>query len=100
MFSGYAVYIGNRLVFMLRDHADSPQDNGLWLVLSEAVNPDDKSLRKDFPSLRTIDLLGGVISHWLLVPSDSPTFEEEAMHACDLVLRHDPRIGRIPKSRR
>jgi hypothetical protein len=24
----------------------------------------------------------------------------EALHACDLLLRHDPRFGRIPKSRR
>jgi hypothetical protein len=100
MFSGYAVYIGNLLVFMLRDSDKSPQDNGLWLVLSETIEPSVKALRKDFPSLRKIDLLGDFISHWLLIPSDSPTFEEESLHACDLVLRHDSRIGRIPKSRR
>jgi len=100
MFSGYAVYIGDRIVFMLRDNIKSPQDNGLWLVLSESVNPSDKSLRKEFTSLRKIELLGGAISHWLLIPSDSPTFEEEALHACDLLLHHDARIGRIPKSRR
>jgi hypothetical protein len=100
MFSGYAVYIGPRIVFMLRDNIKSPQDNGLWLVLSESIDPSDKWLRKEFPSLRQIDLLGGAISHWLLIPSDSPAFEEEALHACDLLLHHDTRIGRIPKSRR
>lgn len=104
MFSGYAVYLGNRLALMLRDHADSPQDNGVWLVLAEGVNPADPStrqgLRREFPSLRTIELLGGAIGHWLLIPSDGAEFESEALHACELLLRRDPRLGRVPKSRR
>jgi hypothetical protein len=100
MFSGYAVYLGDRLVFMLRDHERSPQDNGVWLVLAEGVNPADRGLRREFPSLRRIELLGGAIGHWLLIPSDGPEFESEALHACELLLRRDPRLGRIPKSRR
>jgi len=100
MFSGYAVYLGDRIVCMLRDHINSPKDNGLWLVLSESANPADRALRNEFPSLRPIELLGKQISHWLVIPSDGPTFEEEALHACDLLLHHDSRIGRVPKSRR
>lgn len=100
MFSGFAVYIGDRIVLMLRDHTQSPQDNGLWLVLSESVNPADTALRQEFPSLRPIELLHGKISHWLLIPSDSPTFEQEALHACDRLLHRDARFGRIPNSRR
>jgi hypothetical protein len=53
MFSGFAVYISNRLVLMLRDHIKYPEDNGIWLVLSEDVNPADMSLHRDFPSIRT-----------------------------------------------
>jgi hypothetical protein len=100
MFSGFAVYIGRRIVCMLRDHLHSPQDNGLWLVLSETTNPADPKLRREFPSLRSIELLGGKIGHWLLIPRDGPTFETESLHACDLLLRRDPRLGRIPKSRK
>jgi hypothetical protein len=100
MFSGFAVYIGDRLVCMLRDHPKSPRDNGVWLVLSDTVNPADPSLLREFPSLRSIELLAGKIGHWLLVPVDGPAFETEALHACDLLLRHDPRLGRIPASRR
>jgi hypothetical protein len=100
MFSGFAVYVGDRIVCMLRDHAKSPQDNGVWLVLSSVANPADRQLRREFPSLRTIELLGGKIGHWLLIPSDSSTFEQEALHACDLLLHHDPRLGRVPESRR
>jgi hypothetical protein len=98
-FGAHTVYINDKIVLWLRDNIKAPEDNGLWLVLSEQTNPKDKSLKKDFPSLRKIALLGEVIHHWLLIPSDSPHFEEEALHACDLLLARDPRIGRIPKSR-
>jgi hypothetical protein len=100
MFSGFAVYVGDLLICMLRDSPKSPQDNGVWLVLSEGTNPADRGLRREFPSLRSIELLGNKIGHWLLIPSDGPEFEAEAMHACELLLRRDSRIGRIPKSRR
>jgi len=100
MFSGLAVYLGDRVVCMLREHEKSPKDNGVWLVLSEVAKADDPQLRREFPSLRSIELLGDKIRHWLLIPSDGPDFETEALHACDLLLRHDPRLGRIPKSRR
>ncbi len=100
MFSGFAVYLGDRIVCMLRDHQKSPRDNGVWLVLSNSTNPIDPELQSEFPSIRAIELLRKKIGHWLLIPSDSPCFEMEALHACDLLLRHDARFGRIPKSRR
>ncbi len=100
MFSGFSVYLGDRIVCMLRNHTKSPRDNGVWLVLSEGANPADPKLHREFPSLRPIELVGGKIGHWLLIPSDGPRFEQEALHACDLLLRHDPRLGRIPASRR
>jgi len=100
MFSGFGVYVGDRIVCMLRDHVKSPRDNGVWLVLSEEVDPADPALKREFPSIRKIELLGGAIGHWLLIPSDGPDFEKEALHACDLLLRRDLRIGRVPKSRK
>src|ERR1700722_2447052 len=100
MFSGFAVYAGDLLVLMLRDHVKSPRDNGVWLVLSEGTGPADATIRREFPSLRRIELLGDKIGHWLLIPSDGQNFEKEALHACDLLLRRDARFGRVPQSRR
>ncbi len=100
MFSGFAVYSSDRLLMMLRQHVKSPQDNGIWLVLSEDTDPADESLRRDFPPIRRIELLRSKISHWLLLPSDDADFERLALHACDLILRRDSRLGRIPQSRR
>jgi len=99
MFSGFAVYAGDKIVVMLRDSLKQPKDNGVWLVFSETANPDDPAIRREFPSLRPIDLLGGKIAHWLLIPADSSTFESEALRACDLLLQHDARFGRVPQSR-
>ena len=84
---------------MLRDSLKHPQDNGVWLVFSEIADLADPGIRRDFPSLRAIELLAGKIAHWQLIPADSPTFESEALHACELLLQHDVRFGRVPQSR-
>src|ERR1700744_5961761 len=55
IFSGFGVYVGDLLVLMLRDHAKSARDNGVWIVLSEGTEPTDKGLRREFPSLRRIE---------------------------------------------
>lgn len=99
MFSGFAVYVGEKIMLMLRDSQKQPEDNGVWLVFSETANLADPRIRRDFPSLRLINLLGAKIAHWRLIPADSPTFESEALHACELLLKHDVRFGRIPQSR-
>jgi hypothetical protein len=99
MFSGFAVYVGDKIMLMLRDSPKQPKDNGVWLVFSETADLDDPGIRRDFPSIRLIELLGGKIGHWRLVPADSPTFESEALHACELLLRRDARFGRVPQSR-
>jgi|HubBroStandDraft_1064217.scaffolds.fasta_scaffold501493_2 hypothetical protein len=99
MFSGFAVYVREKIVLMLRDSPKHPEDNGVWLVFSETANLAAPDIRQDFPSLRLIDLLGGKIAHWRLIPADSSTFESEALHACELLLKHDGRFGRVPQSR-
>ena len=100
MFSGFAVYVGEKIVLMLRDSPKHPEDNGVWLVFSEKADLTDPGIRENFPSLRLIRLLGGKIAHWRLIPADSPSFESEALHVCELLLKHDMRLGRIPQSRR
>jgi hypothetical protein len=92
-------FTGQLRLCMLLHTEMHPKDNGVWLVFSESANPDDPKTLQDFPLLRLIDLLGGKISHWRLIPADSSTFESEALHACDLLLTRDARFGRVPQSR-
>jgi hypothetical protein len=67
---------------------------------TETANPTDPRIRRDFPSIRLIGLLGGKMGHWRLIPADSPTFESEALQACELLLKQDARFGHVPQSRK
>jgi hypothetical protein len=35
-----------------------------------------------------------------VLPVTGPEFEEEALHACEMILVGDPRIGKIPGEKR
>lgn len=96
MFGCLAVYVKEQVVLILRDHRDHPADNGVWL----ATGPEHHdSLRREFPHMRSIRLFGTPMTSWQVLPSDASDFEEAALHACELVLARDPRIGRVPKRR-
>jgi len=97
MFGCLAVYVGERIVLALRDKADTPADNGVWLATSPEHHD---SLRRDFPSMRSILVLGKSVTGWQLLPADAPDFEEAALRACELIAADDPRIGKVPKKRR
>ena len=96
MFGCTAIYVGEKIVLILREKPTHADDNGVWLATTHEHH---ESLRRDFPSMRSIQLLGEKITSWQVLPSDSPDFEQAAMHACELVLASDPRIGKVPKSR-
>ena len=92
-----AVYVEDKIVLILRDKAGSSPDNGVWLATTQEHH---ESLRREFPNMRSIAVLGKKITGWQVLPADAPDFEEAALHACELVLARDPRIGKVPKSRR
>jgi hypothetical protein len=100
MFGGVAVYVGAKIVCMLRDRPKLPENNGVWLVISGTEHIE--ALRGELPGMRPIALLTEKIAHWQLLPMDSADFEESTLRACEMIVARDPRIGRIPagKSRR
>jgi hypothetical protein len=101
MFGCLAIYVhdnaAEKIVLFLRDKPTSPEDNGVWLATTEEHHA---SLRQEFPSMRSIKVLGKDVTGWQVIPADSADFEEAARRACELVLARDPRIGKIPGSRR
>jgi hypothetical protein len=97
MFGCLAVYIGSKIVFFLRDKPGASPDNGVWLATTEQHH---ESLRREFPNMRSIELLGKKVTHWQVLPADAADFEQAAFRAADLVIARDPRIGKIPNSRR
>ena len=47
MFGCLAVYLGDKIVLILRDRRDPPADNGVWLATTEEHH---QSLAREFPS--------------------------------------------------
>ena len=78
MFGCLAVYVGEKIVLMLRSKATEMQDNGVWIATTEEHHA---SLRREFPNMRSIQLFGGKISGWQVLPVDAPDFETAALRA-------------------
>jgi hypothetical protein len=97
MFGCLAVYVGERIVLILRDRRDAAADNGVWLATTREHHP---SLHRDFPNMRSIQVLGKGETAWQVLPASAPDFEESALAACEMILAGDPRIGKVPASRR
>ena len=97
MFGCLAVYVGEKIVMILRDKAGADPDNGVWLA---TIPEHHDSLRRELPSLRSITVFGSGVTGWQVLPVTGPEFEEEALRACEMVLVGDRRIGKIPGEKR
>jgi hypothetical protein len=97
MFGCLAVYVGEKIVLILRDKPGADSDNGVWLATTAEHHA---SLRREFPSMRSIRVFGTKESGWQVLPADAPDFEEAALHACELIVARDPRIGKVPKKKK
>jgi hypothetical protein len=93
MFGCLAVYVQDKIVLILRDKRENTADNGVWLATTKAHH---ESLRREFPNMRSIQVLGAPVTGWQVLPAEAPDFEQAALHACDLVLTGDSRIGKVP----
>ncbi|MCB0410928.1 MAG: hypothetical protein KDD22_00270 [Bdellovibrionales bacterium] len=95
MFGCTAVYVGEKLVLILREKEKQTEDNGIWIATRKEHHED---LRPQFPNMRSITVFGDV-TDWQLLSPEFDDFEEKAELVCELILSGDERIGRIPKKR-
>ena len=96
MFGAVAVYVGEKIVFILRDGKDD-EDNGVWVATTKEHHA---SLRRELPSLRSILVFGKGETGWQVLPVDASDFEESVLRACALVRAGDARIGKTPKAKK
>src|SRR5215469_6263244 len=96
MFGCLAIYVKDKIVLILRDKSKNTADNGVWLATTQEHH---QSLRREFPNMRSIQVLGQRVTGWQVLPVDAPDFESSALRACELVLAGDPRIGKVPGAR-
>ncbi|MBS1839996.1 MAG: hypothetical protein JSS69_07070 [Acidobacteria bacterium] len=102
MFGSHAVYVDEKIVFILRQRNNSPKtvrDNGIWVAMLPEFTD---SIRAEFPALRPIELFTARsktgFTGWLNLPVTDDSFEESALALCRLLIRGDKRLGKISKS--
>ena len=78
MFGCLAVYVEDKIVLILRDKRDKTEDNGGWLATAEEHH---ESLRREFPNMRSVQVLGKKVTGLQVLPVDAPDFEEAALRA-------------------
>lgn len=93
MFGCHAIYLGEKMVLITRKRENDGHDNGVWIATAIEHHA---SLKEVFPSMRPIRLFGTKPSAWQNIPEEADDFEESVLTACDLILKNDPRIGKIP----
>jgi len=77
MFGCLAIYVEDKIVLILRnkEKRDQTADNGVWLATTEEHH---QSLRREFPNMRSIQVLGKQagkkVTGWQLLPADAPDF--------------------------
>jgi hypothetical protein len=96
MFGCTAVYVEERIVFVLRD-GKKDADDGVWVATTKDHHG---SLRRELPNLRSITVLGVGETAWQVLPVGAADFEESVLRACALVRAGDPRIGKVPKAKK
>lgn len=96
MFGCHAIYVAEKIMLILRNKANHDVDNGVWVATSAEHH---ESLKLLFPSMRSIQLLGIHVTNWQNIPNTAIDFERSVVKVCALILKNDPRIGKIPKSR-
>lgn len=99
MFGCHGVYVGNKIVLILRSRTDHTESNGVWLATDSEYHD---SLRKDFPNMCSINILsdGKSVTKWQMLPESADDFESSAIKVCKFIKAEDVRIGRIPKPKR
>jgi hypothetical protein len=93
-----ALYVGPKIVLILREKKEHRYDNGVWVV---ALPEHHKELKKVLPSMRSIRLFESEgPTTWQNLPSSADDFEKSVGVVCEMIVRGDPRIGKIPAKKK
>jgi hypothetical protein len=94
MFGCTAVYLDERIVFVLRKKGGA--DDGVWVAYDACHEQEVLAL---LPRLQPIGLFDNSRS-WRKLAADSAGFEEDVLRACALLRGGDERLGKLPDARK
>lgn len=96
MFGCHALYIGEKIVLILRERENNPESNGVWIATKREHH---SSLRKELKSMTGISVFGDGESNWQMIPASGLHFEKDVIRCCELIQKNDIRVGNIPKKK-
>ena len=99
MFGCHAIYANGKILLIVRKKEDHTDANGVWIATGKEHH---ESLKKIFPSMHSVYILsdGKGETGWQMIHEDAGDFEESVSKVCELILKGDERIGKVPKSRK
>ncbi len=97
MFGCTAIYIGSKIMLILRKKEKMDLDTGIWVCI-----PDEsvQEIKLKFPMLKGVTFFENENSAWQCLGETEEDFEELCLKFCSLIKKGDPRIGRIPKAKK
>jgi hypothetical protein len=97
MFGCLSVYVGDLIVFILRDRGAGDPDDGVWIGFAPER---EAEVRARFPRLQNIEVFEGKVSGWLKLSARDPEFEDDVLDACALVRQKSPLLGKLPGAKK
>ena len=99
MFGCHALYSAGKILLIVRKKEDHTDANEVWIATGKEHHD---SLRKELPSMQSVYILsdGKGETGWQMIHEDAGDFEESVTNICELILKGDERIGKIPKGKK
>ena len=99
MFGCHAIYSNGKILLIVRKKNDHTDANGIWIATGKEHH---ERLRKKFPSMQSVYILsdGKNETGWQMIHENADDFEDSAIKLCELILKRDERIGKVPKARK
>lgn len=99
MFGCHAIYSGGKIFLIVRKKQDHTDANGVWIATGKEHH---ESLRKELHSMKSVYILsdGKNETGWQMIHEDADDFEESVTKICEMILKGDERIGKVPKAKK
>lgn len=99
MFGCHAIYANGKIQLIVRKKDDHSSANGVWIATSKEHHA---SLKKELPSMQSVYILseGKGETGWQMIHEDANDFEEAVTKVCEMIVKGDERIGKIPKAKK
>lgn len=93
MFGMHYIYLGKKIMIILRKRDNEPELNGIWVATSKEHH---QTLQTNIPELGAFFIDNDERhGNWLFIADDSENLEEATIKVCELIVHGDLRIGRL-----